>query len=122
MGIERIIISVLYTGMTVDEIAAIRTTFRSQVNEAETFISRNTDEDLISFRGRLEDAWMARQGPFSEFSSNLPQIRGHTAGGYCASYILTLRLLFQILIIFLKIGFILRQLTSQLHMINMMLH
>jgi hypothetical protein len=75
--------------MTVDEIAAVRTTFRSRVDETETSLSRNSDEDSISFRGRCEDVWMAAQGPYSEFALNLPQVRGQT-GGYDISIIIYL--------------------------------
>jgi hypothetical protein len=62
-------------GMTADEIAAIRTTFRTRVDETEALLSRNPGEDMIAFRGRAEDVWMASQGPYSEFALNLPQVR-----------------------------------------------
>ena len=80
-------------GLSGDEIAAFRVNFRGNVDELIPRVERLPNEDnsvyrgeivlhyfrggignseLLLFVGRLEDAWIATQGPYSEFSLNLP--------------------------------------------------
>jgi hypothetical protein len=68
-------------GLSIDETAALRSSFNPQVNE---FIesgghqARN-GEDNNAFRYRMEEEWMAAQGARSEFSMNLPSGPGRAA-------------------------------------------
>lgn len=68
-------------GLTVNEVAALRTYFRPSIDAFAT--SRANDptlnigsplpgESQVDFRARIETAWMSAQGPLSEFSLNLP--------------------------------------------------
>lgn len=64
-------------GLTVDDTAALRSSFNPQVN---AFISTGghqaqTSEDSTEFRFRMEEEWIASQGARSEFSLNLPSDR-----------------------------------------------
>ena len=68
MGFDRL----LAVGLSVDDVAAIRTNFRNQVDELAASVARLPREDPLVFRGRVEDSWIASQGPYSEFSLNLP--------------------------------------------------
>lgn len=61
-------------GLSLDETAALRSSFNPQVNQ---FIASNSyqarqGEDNTTFRYRMEEEWIASQGTRSEFSMNLP--------------------------------------------------
>ena len=66
-------------GFSAEEIAAVRATFRAQVEELFPTVPRNDGESDQSHRERVEQRWMSTQGPHSDFSMNLPQ--GSTLGG-----------------------------------------
>jgi hypothetical protein len=56
-----------------DEIAALRVYFRDSIEQfaQQQSIHRENDESEEDFRDRLEEQWMATQGPQSEFRLNL---------------------------------------------------
>lgn len=64
-------------GLSIDEAAALRSSFNSQVD---AFIEEgssmpNDGEDRTAFRYRMEEEWIAAQDARSEFSMNLPNDR-----------------------------------------------
>ena len=61
-------------GFSQEEIAAVRATFRAQVDELSSSVPRNEGESSQSHRERMEQSWMNSQGPSSEFSLNLPGV------------------------------------------------
>lgn len=67
-GLDRL----LSDGLNVDEVAAIRSSFRESIDELAVSIVPLEGEDPIHYRGRVEDEWMASQGQMSEFALNLP--------------------------------------------------
>lgn len=64
----------LAIGMTHEEVAALRATFQSNIQEfsSRSQLHRTEGESEISFRLRVEDDWIAAQGRLSEFAFNLP--------------------------------------------------
>jgi hypothetical protein len=68
-GFDRLIAS----GMNANEVAAVRTSFRSEVDEYARHQEQTRSETSEDFRFRMEDEWQARQGPASEFVVNLSQ-------------------------------------------------
>lgn len=73
LGFDRL----LAAGLSIDEVAALRTNFRGQIDDLATSVQQQTGEDNLLYRGRLEDLWISSQGPYSEFSLNLPAISSH---------------------------------------------
>lgn len=66
-------------GLSVDEVAAIRSFFRPSVNEFASLSPMEANlrqamvnEDNLTYRGRLETAWIRSQSEFSEYYMNLP--------------------------------------------------
>eukprot|EP01041_Mallomonas_annulata_P013736 gene13737-29212_t len=62
-------------GLSIDEVAAIRSAFRPQLTTFSATVERETDEDNVTYMSRVEDLWMASQHADSEFSMNLPRSR-----------------------------------------------
>lgn len=60
-------------GLTIDETAALRSSFQSQIEEFSQGYPQRADEDEHSYRYRIEENWMREQGPTSEFRLNLPR-------------------------------------------------
>lgn len=60
-------------GLSLDETAALRSSFQSQVDELSATHPQRADEDEHSYRFRLEELWISQQGPTSEFTLNLPR-------------------------------------------------
>jgi len=58
-GFDRLINS----GMTADEVAAIRTSFRPEVDVHAARRPQEEGENRDVYRFRVEDEWIARQGP-----------------------------------------------------------
>jgi hypothetical protein len=79
-------------GLTLDEAAALRSSFQQQVDEfAEGHIQR-PGEDEHAYRFRIEELWIQNQGPTSEFTLNLPRSsRSTLSGGFSIPSISTLR-------------------------------
>ncbi len=69
------------TGMTADEIAAIRTSFRPDVDLFGQRHQRQQDESEVDYRFRLEEEWMTSQGPASEFVLNVSSFLRDRRGG-----------------------------------------
>ena len=61
----------LLTVLNVDEVAAIRTSFRPDVDALAERRDRNDNEAAESYRFRMEEEWMSMQGPNSEYAQNL---------------------------------------------------
>lgn len=74
-------------GFSQEQIAAVRATFRAQVDELSSTVPRNEGESDQSHRERVEQRWMSSQGPYSDFSMNLPQ--ESTLGGRSRMLILS---------------------------------
>lgn len=68
-------------GLSIDETAALRSSFNPQINEFITSGGHQPaeGEDSTSFRFRMEEEWIAAQGARSEFSLNLPSDRAAIA-------------------------------------------
>jgi len=66
-GFDRLI----RTGMTANEVAAIRTSFRPEVDMYANSSPQRPGESRDAYRFRLEEEWMARQGPTSDFVMNV---------------------------------------------------
>lgn len=66
-GFDRLINS----GMTADEVAAIRTSFRPEVDMYQQRNRSSPGESSEAFRFRMEEEWMTQQGPASEFVMNV---------------------------------------------------
>lgn len=65
----------LTEGLTIDEVAAIRSYFRTNIDEYASRDDRlqiREGESNINHRARIEEAWMNAQPPNSEFILNLP--------------------------------------------------
>jgi hypothetical protein len=62
-------------GLTIDETAALRSSFQQQIEEFSQGHPRRADEDENAYRYRIEELWMREQGPNSEFTLNLPRSR-----------------------------------------------
>ena len=65
----------LAEGLTIDEVAAIRSYFRSNIDDYASRDERlqiREGESNINHRARIEEAWMTAQPPNSEFILNLP--------------------------------------------------
>jgi hypothetical protein len=60
-------------GLTLDEAAALRSSFQLQVDEFAEGCPQRAGEDPHLYRFRLEELWMQQQGPTSEFTLNLPR-------------------------------------------------
>lgn len=60
-------------GLTLDEAAALRSSFQVQVDEFAEGYPQRPGEDEHAYRFRIEDLWMQNQGPSSEFTLNLPR-------------------------------------------------
>jgi hypothetical protein len=60
-------------GLTLDEAAALRSSFQLQIDEFADGIPQHAGEDPHLYRFRLEELWMQQQGPTSEFILNLPR-------------------------------------------------
>lgn len=65
--------TLINAGLTIDEAAALRSSFSSQVEEYMQQNPPRSAEDPVAYRYRMEEEWMAQQGPQSEFSLNLPR-------------------------------------------------
>ena len=70
-------------GLSINETAALRSSFNPQVNEfiAVREYQPNDGEDSTAFRFRMEEEWIASQSARSEFSLNLPSDRVAAAAG-----------------------------------------
>ena len=53
--------------MSIDQVAAIRATFRPSVDEMAESVEREEGESDMTYRLRVEDIWMQAQPPNSEF-------------------------------------------------------
>jgi len=65
----------LAEGLSVDEVAAIRSYFRTSIDEYASRDDRlqiREGENNVAYRARIEEAWMNAQPPHSEFILNLP--------------------------------------------------
>mmetsp|Transcript_13088 Transcript_13088/g.21422 ORF Transcript_13088/g.21422 Transcript_13088/m.21422 type:complete len:299 (+) Transcript_13088:132-1028(+) len=64
-------------GLSIDETAALRSSFNSQVDAfiEERSSAPSDGEDRTAFRFRMEEEWIASQGARSEFTMNLPTDR-----------------------------------------------
>ena len=65
----------LSEGLSVDEVAAIRSYFRTSIDEYASRDERlqiREGENNVAYRARIEEAWMNAQPPHSEFILNLP--------------------------------------------------
>lgn len=67
-GLDRL----MNDGLSIDELAAIRSVFRQQIDAYALIVPRNVDEDVNSHLARVEDRWMQSQSAVSEFAINLP--------------------------------------------------
>lgn len=67
-GLDRL----LNDGLSIDEVAAVRSVFRQQIDAFAIIVPRMPEEDVISYQSRVEDRWMQVQSSHSEFSMNLP--------------------------------------------------
>lgn len=67
-------------GFSPEEIAVVRATFQAQVDELSSTTPRNEGESDQEYRERVEQRWMSTQGPYSEFSINLPQTQSGILG------------------------------------------
>jgi hypothetical protein len=68
-GFDRLVNS----GLTIDEAAAMRTSFLPQIEEYITTHPPNDGENNTAYRYRMEEEWIALQGPTSEYYINLPR-------------------------------------------------
>jgi hypothetical protein len=67
--------ALLSEGLSVDEVAAIRSYFRTSIDEYASRDDRlqiREGENNVAYRARIEEAWMNAQPPHSEFILNLP--------------------------------------------------
>ena len=67
--------ALLSEGLSVDEVAAIRSYFRTSIDEYASRDERlqiREGENNVAYRARIEEAWMNVQPPHSEFILNLP--------------------------------------------------
>ena len=65
----------LAEGLSVDEVAAIRSYFRNSIDEyagRDERLQIRDGENNVAYRARIEEAWMNAQPPHSEFILNLP--------------------------------------------------
>lgn len=75
-GLDRLV----ETGLTIDETAALRSSFQQQIDEYSESHPRQANEDENTYRYRIEESWMRDQGPTSEFRLNLPRSRTSPSG------------------------------------------
>jgi hypothetical protein len=64
----------LNEGISIDEVTAVRLSFRDSIDDMEDSVPMLPEEDPREYRLRLEEAWMANQGSNSEFSANFPNL------------------------------------------------
>lgn len=59
-------------GLSLDETAALRSSFSEQVSALAASSPRQDEESDVEYRYRLEEEWIEAQGPRSDFMMNLP--------------------------------------------------